>query len=505
MSQHDGVIDDSDGLTVLNDMNDLFAAILTNSSGATEPSTTYAFQWWADTNTSIIKQRNSTNTAWISRFAFNSSAIPTDLTIVGDLTLSGATGTISRDVTDDGLILYGGTDGDGANVTLFGSTHGSLPDTLVVNADYMLFRDQAEAGTNKVEMFLGASGPTLDVTRSAAVVAAFNRTTDDGIIVAFQQDGVTEGSISIAGNTTSYNPFCGSHYTQLKEGQAEFPIGAVVVSTGEIIPCSVEKETEVDMPFKDAIKTVAKVSATETKRIEVEDKDEEISYAESQESYKDENEKIKKKLKGNCFLKNKKYHRRKEPTVLETENIYDEIQGKEITKSKMVFAKKMINIKRLKKGVYYNGDTKTFYKAKSGYRIDVETQKVYEPKRIQVPNKEYFTYVETTKIAGDKAVYGTYQGKVADDAKGMSFGEDDKPVYNIAQVGLFKCRVTNTNGNIDNGDWLETSTRPNEGQRQTAKTRYNSTVGKAMTDVDWSTVEVDTELGYKWKLIPIIF
>ena len=35
--------------------------------------------------------------------------------------------------------------------------------------------------------------------------------------------------------------------------------------------------------------------------------------------------------------------------------------------------------------------------------------------------------------------------------------------------------------------------------------KLNSTLGKAMIDVNWSTVEADAELGYKWKLIPVTF
>jgi len=96
-------------------------------------------------------------------------------------------------------------------------------------------------------------------------------------------------------------------------------------------------------------------------------------------------------------------------------------------------------------------------------------------------------------------------GKMSDDAKGHSFGEDEKPIYLVAQVGLFKIRVTDTNGNIANGDYLESSIRAMEGQKQTSNAKVNSTIGKAMIDVDWASVETDPELGYKWKLIPCTF
>lgn len=66
MSQHDYNIANQSGATTRADLNTLFQAIAGNNSGATAPSTTFAFQWWADTATDILKQRNAANTAWIS-------------------------------------------------------------------------------------------------------------------------------------------------------------------------------------------------------------------------------------------------------------------------------------------------------------------------------------------------------------------------------------------------------------------------------------------------------
>ena len=65
MAQHDAVIDNSDGLTVRNDINNALAAVFTNHSGATSPATTFAYQWWADTTAGLLKMRNAADTAWI--------------------------------------------------------------------------------------------------------------------------------------------------------------------------------------------------------------------------------------------------------------------------------------------------------------------------------------------------------------------------------------------------------------------------------------------------------
>ena len=50
--QHDGVIANASGAAVRADLNNALAALITNSSGATSPATTYAFQFWADTTAS---------------------------------------------------------------------------------------------------------------------------------------------------------------------------------------------------------------------------------------------------------------------------------------------------------------------------------------------------------------------------------------------------------------------------------------------------------------------
>ena len=66
MSQHDYVIANGTGAAVRSDLNNALAAIVSNNSGATEPATMYAYQWWADTTTGLLKLRNAANNAWIT-------------------------------------------------------------------------------------------------------------------------------------------------------------------------------------------------------------------------------------------------------------------------------------------------------------------------------------------------------------------------------------------------------------------------------------------------------
>ncbi len=66
MSQHDFNIANQGFPAFRTDLNNGLTALATNSSGATAPSTTYAYQWWYDTTTNILKMRNADNDAWIN-------------------------------------------------------------------------------------------------------------------------------------------------------------------------------------------------------------------------------------------------------------------------------------------------------------------------------------------------------------------------------------------------------------------------------------------------------
>ena len=66
MAQHDYIISNQSGAAFRADLNNGLAAVVSQNSGATQPSTTYAYQWWADTTTSLLKIRNAANSAWIT-------------------------------------------------------------------------------------------------------------------------------------------------------------------------------------------------------------------------------------------------------------------------------------------------------------------------------------------------------------------------------------------------------------------------------------------------------
>jgi hypothetical protein len=66
VAQHDYIIANQSGAAFRADLNNGLAAIVSQNSGTTQPSTTYAYQWWADTTAGLLKLRNAANNAWIT-------------------------------------------------------------------------------------------------------------------------------------------------------------------------------------------------------------------------------------------------------------------------------------------------------------------------------------------------------------------------------------------------------------------------------------------------------
>ena len=73
MSQHDFDIANQSASSARVDINNALKALASLSSGATEPSTTYANMPWYETSTNTLKMRSEADDAWISLFYLNQS------------------------------------------------------------------------------------------------------------------------------------------------------------------------------------------------------------------------------------------------------------------------------------------------------------------------------------------------------------------------------------------------------------------------------------------------
>nr|BAR33157.1 virion structural protein [uncultured Mediterranean phage uvMED] len=66
MAQHDYNLANQSGADFRADLNNALSAIATNNSGSTQPATTFAYEWWVDTSSNVLKIRNSSDNAWIT-------------------------------------------------------------------------------------------------------------------------------------------------------------------------------------------------------------------------------------------------------------------------------------------------------------------------------------------------------------------------------------------------------------------------------------------------------
>jgi hypothetical protein len=121
VATHDYVIANGTGAAVRSDLNNALAAIVSNNSSSTEPTTTYAFQWWADTNTTLLKFRNAANSAWITVGDYSTAnfGLLTSATAASTyLALSGGTVTGALNIGTAGSLVFEGSTADDFETTL---------------------------------------------------------------------------------------------------------------------------------------------------------------------------------------------------------------------------------------------------------------------------------------------------------------------------------------------------------------------------------------------------
>lgn len=115
MAQHDYIISNQSGSGFRSDLNSALSAIATQNSGSTAPSTTYAYELWADSATGLLKRRNAANSAFIDLGTLDGTS----------LYLS----TLRQRVDNSFLLLQGGSTG-GANIELNGPSSGSASNAI---------------------------------------------------------------------------------------------------------------------------------------------------------------------------------------------------------------------------------------------------------------------------------------------------------------------------------------------------------------------------------------
>ena len=186
MSTHDYVIANASGSSVRSDLNNALAAIVSNNSSSSEPSTKYAYMLWVDTTNNLIKLRNSANNAWITLFT-TAGGLDVDAAsnFNEDVTFTGASANVTWDKSADDLIFndnakaaFGtGSDlsifHDGSNSYIHDSGAGSL---RIESNSHILLRDS----TGNIDYAKFINGGATEIYHDNAKKLA---TTSTGITV----------------------------------------------------------------------------------------------------------------------------------------------------------------------------------------------------------------------------------------------------------------------------------------------------------------------------------
>ena len=201
MAQHDFNIANQGFPAFRADLNNALSATVSLSAGATEPSTTFAYQLWYDETADVLKIRNDDNDAWITLFTFDQTA--NTVTVSGEELVDDTTPELGGDLQSNGndivmadndkILLGTGSDGelfhDGSNqnfvLTLTGNVTLDNPTTEQVGQSGFIVFIQDATGGRTVSLgtdyeTAGGAGITLSSAASTTdivpyVVAASGR------------------------------------------------------------------------------------------------------------------------------------------------------------------------------------------------------------------------------------------------------------------------------------------------------------------------------------------
>ena len=121
MAQHDYAIANQSGAAFRQDLNNCLDAIVSQNSGTSEPSTTYAYQWWADTTSGLLKIRASDNASWITvgtLASANLGLLPSSTATSTYLAKAGGTMTGALEIGAAGSLVFEGTTPNDYETTL---------------------------------------------------------------------------------------------------------------------------------------------------------------------------------------------------------------------------------------------------------------------------------------------------------------------------------------------------------------------------------------------------
>ena len=174
MAVHDYVIANGTGAAVRSDLNNALAAIVSNNSSSSEPGTTYAYQWWADTNANVLKIRNSSNDGWITLRELDGTMLIEDGSASAPgLAFAGDTDTgIAKNGTNGLMVTAGGVQRFSVSATEVNVNDTGAATDFRVESDTNTAMLIVDGSANRVGIGAATPAATLDVAGNQIFSAA---------------------------------------------------------------------------------------------------------------------------------------------------------------------------------------------------------------------------------------------------------------------------------------------------------------------------------------------
>jgi hypothetical protein len=218
MAQSSLTIGDAAGAVVRANINAAIEAIITQNSGATEPTTTYPNMWWYDTSTALLKRRNNANDAWI---VLGLEAADTDGTLAANSDAKVATQKATKTYVDAKTIAENRlslSDNTTANAST--SAHGLLKKLSNVATEFM------NGVGNWVAVTIDALLPAQTDANGKFLTSNGTNASWGSPLPAYTSGTYLDGGIAATERTISAN----SSYAKIKELYPVLRSGTVSVS-----------------------------------------------------------------------------------------------------------------------------------------------------------------------------------------------------------------------------------------------------------------------------------
>jgi hypothetical protein len=248
MAQHDYIIANQSGAAFRSDLNNGLAAIVSQNSGTAQPSTTYAYQWWADTTTGLLKLRNAANNAWITIGTLADANL-------GLLSLGGGTMTGALLADDSGTAALPAISFDGDSDTgIFRAGANEL--AVATNGTQRITIDSSGRLLVGTSTNIGSQNIQIGTAQGTLGLYKFANNDDGGELTFATSRNGTVGSQTIVNN----NDFLGRIFFRGSDGSA-FLRGADIV-------CQVDGTPGTnDMPGRLVFSTTADGASSPTERM----------------------------------------------------------------------------------------------------------------------------------------------------------------------------------------------------------------------------------------------